>query len=325
MHCSLAFVAASDETVCQKSTFTTSYLIPIVEHFSDCTDVNLLEKRSSPWEELPTSPETFQLINNYELCGETSHKNVSWQWDSIACDTVHDPALIASNVPHVSHVESSDIAAVPECELLSEDMLMDFDEAVSDVIMNSLTLADIGLFLPTVSADDVDSLLSSSVLATGPAAASLVGSDSTASCLPIYCDEIQPPSTLICDKQTLVTDVTDNLQVYQEQIQALSPWMSETEHSSVSEASPVYEDQVQVLSPASSQSSVTVMSGRRLRKKEQNKTAAQRYRQKKRGEQGQVMTEYEQLERRNIELRTRVEEMTREVDYLKGLIEEICA
>jgi len=74
------------------------------------------------------------------------------------------------------------------------------------------------------------------------------------------------------------------------------------------------------------QSSVsTVTTEKKQRKKQQNKNAAQKYRQRKRGEQGMVMTEYEQLEKKNIELRTRVEEMTREVDYLKGLIEEICA
>jgi len=59
-------------------------------------------------------------------------------------------------------------------------------------------------------------------------------------------------------------------------------------------------------------------------KKEQNKTTAQKYRQRKRSEQGLVMTEYEQLERKNIELHTRVEEMTREVHYLKELIDENC-
>jgi hypothetical protein len=64
---------------------------------------------------------------------------------------------------------------------------------------------------------------------------------------------------------------------------------------------------------------------RRLRKKEQNKTAAQRYREKKRGEHGTVLSEYELLERRNTELRTKVDDMTKEISYLKGLIEEICA
>lgn len=63
---------------------------------------------------------------------------------------------------------------------------------------------------------------------------------------------------------------------------------------------------------------------RRLRKKEQNKTAALRYRLKKRSEQGLVRTEYVTLERRNIELRTRLDAMTKEVSYLKSLIDELC-
>ena len=67
-----------------------------------------------------------------------------------------------------------------------------------------------------------------------------------------------------------------------------------------------------------------VTSSRRLRKKEQNKSAALRYRLKKRSEQGLVMTEYAMLERRNIELRTRLDAMTKEIAYLKSLIDELC-
>jgi len=63
---------------------------------------------------------------------------------------------------------------------------------------------------------------------------------------------------------------------------------------------------------------------RRLRKKEQNKTAAMRYRLKKRSEQGFVLTEYSALERKNIELRTRLDAMTKEISYLKSLIDELC-
>jgi len=84
-------------------------------------------------------------------------------------------------------------------------------------------------------------------------------------------------------------------------------------------------------SPTSSQASPSQLSDiappveKKVRKKEQNKTAALRYRHKKRDEQGTVLTEYEVLEKRNIELKTKVTEMTKEIDYLKGLIEEICA
>jgi len=64
---------------------------------------------------------------------------------------------------------------------------------------------------------------------------------------------------------------------------------------------------------------------RRMKKKEQNKTAALRYRLKKRSEQGLVMTEYSMLERKNIELRTRLDAMTKEISYLKSLIDELCS
>lgn len=64
---------------------------------------------------------------------------------------------------------------------------------------------------------------------------------------------------------------------------------------------------------------------RRLRKKEQNKSAALRYRLKKRSEQGLVLSEYTMLERRNIELRTRLDAMNKEILYLKSLIDELCS
>lgn len=66
-----------------------------------------------------------------------------------------------------------------------------------------------------------------------------------------------------------------------------------------------------------------VLTERRQRKKEQNKTAALRYRQKKRDEKGHTNTEVEDLEQKNSELRARADELTREINYLKGLLDEI--
>ena len=62
---------------------------------------------------------------------------------------------------------------------------------------------------------------------------------------------------------------------------------------------------------------------RRLRKKMQNKTAASRYREKKRSEQDVAMNEFAELEHRNIELKARVEQINQEVIYLKSLLEEL--
>ncbi|XP_077414792.1 activating transcription factor 4b [Vanacampus margaritifer] len=62
---------------------------------------------------------------------------------------------------------------------------------------------------------------------------------------------------------------------------------------------------------------------KKLKKMEQNKTAATRYRQKKRAEQDALSTDYSMLERKNVELKEKAESMAREIEYLKELMEEV--
>ncbi|XP_023143156.2 cyclic AMP-dependent transcription factor ATF-4 isoform X2 [Amphiprion ocellaris] len=62
---------------------------------------------------------------------------------------------------------------------------------------------------------------------------------------------------------------------------------------------------------------------KKLKKMEQNKTAATRYRQKKRVEQELLLTECEELEKRNCELSEKAESISREIQYLKDLMEEV--
>nr|XP_046229140.1 cyclic AMP-dependent transcription factor ATF-4 isoform X2 [Scatophagus argus] len=62
---------------------------------------------------------------------------------------------------------------------------------------------------------------------------------------------------------------------------------------------------------------------KKLKKMEQNKTAATRYRQKKRVEQEMLGTELEGLEKRNHELKEKAESISREIQYLKDLMEEV--
>nr|XP_049575963.1 cyclic AMP-dependent transcription factor ATF-4 isoform X2 [Syngnathus scovelli] len=62
---------------------------------------------------------------------------------------------------------------------------------------------------------------------------------------------------------------------------------------------------------------------KKLKKMEQNKTAATRYRQKKRVEQEQLNVEREALESRNRELAERADAISREIQYLKDLMEEV--
>ncbi|KAM4611839.1 cyclic AMP-dependent transcription factor ATF-4 [Polymixia lowei] len=62
---------------------------------------------------------------------------------------------------------------------------------------------------------------------------------------------------------------------------------------------------------------------KKLKKMEQNKTAATRYRQKKRAEQEVLNTECTELENRNRELAEKAESISKEIQYLKDLMEEV--
>lgn len=63
--------------------------------------------------------------------------------------------------------------------------------------------------------------------------------------------------------------------------------------------------------------------GKKLKKMEQNKTAATRYRQKKKLEKEGLLEEQAILERKNVELKEKAESMAREIEYLKELMEEV--
>ncbi|KAM6972408.1 cyclic AMP-dependent transcription factor ATF-4 [Aplochiton taeniatus] len=62
---------------------------------------------------------------------------------------------------------------------------------------------------------------------------------------------------------------------------------------------------------------------KKLKKMEQNKTAATRYRQKKRAEQEVLLDECADLEKRNRELAEKADSISREIQYLKDLMEEV--
>lgn len=67
----------------------------------------------------------------------------------------------------------------------------------------------------------------------------------------------------------------------------------------------------------------SLLEDRKLRKKEQNKNAATRYRQKKKLEMEHVANEEQELLERNQELQLQYEEYLREEKYLKKLIREM--
>ncbi|XP_007939877.1 cyclic AMP-dependent transcription factor ATF-4 [Orycteropus afer afer] len=62
---------------------------------------------------------------------------------------------------------------------------------------------------------------------------------------------------------------------------------------------------------------------KKLKKMEQNKTAATKYRQKKRAEQEALTGECKELEKKNEALKEKAESLAKEIQYLKDLIEEV--
>lgn len=64
-------------------------------------------------------------------------------------------------------------------------------------------------------------------------------------------------------------------------------------------------------------------SARKERKKQQNKTAALRYRQRKKGEKEGSQVKLQELEEKNVELKERVKALNNEIDYLKQLWLEV--
>jgi cyclic AMP-dependent transcription factor ATF-4 len=62
---------------------------------------------------------------------------------------------------------------------------------------------------------------------------------------------------------------------------------------------------------------------KRMRKKEQNKNAATRYRQKKKAEIEEILSEEKGLEEKNAELQLKVSDLSREIRYLKGLMRDL--
>lgn len=66
-----------------------------------------------------------------------------------------------------------------------------------------------------------------------------------------------------------------------------------------------------------------VIEEKRMRKKEQNKNAATRYRQKKKAEIEEILTEEKGLEEKNADLQLKISDLSREIKYLKGLMRDL--
>ncbi|XP_051994802.1 cyclic AMP-dependent transcription factor ATF-4-like [Xyrauchen texanus] len=84
-----------------------------------------------------------------------------------------------------------------------------------------------------------------------------------------------------------------------------------------------YSESPTLVGKVKSASRVKMVVEKQLKKMEQNKTAATRYRQKKRVEQDLLLSECAALEERNHELVEKADTITKEIQYLKELMEEV--
>lgn len=280
---------------------------------------------------LPSSPENYfltsSMINSPAVVqiGEGLEPVIGVTSPlSVAHPTAKPKSLIESLLTQTPCVESvsvelsNDAAIVPD--LFDEDNVMEMlnelgDRLDGDMIFDQVELSKLGAFLQPVSLDDVESVLSS----PPPSLSCLVLPSDTSNILspPIY----SPQSTTV---------VVPTSEIFGKVESPPSLDYAESNVSSPAAPSPLScSSETLTMKSASYGSSRYEPYGeprgeKRERKKEQNKSAALRYRLKKKDEQGSTKSEFEALEKRNVELRTRVEEMTREITYLKNLIEEIC-
>lgn len=201
------------------------------------------------------------------------------------------------------------------------DMLYNVADPSCDVMDNSV--------LSPMSPEDIESLLSSAP--TSPYTedsflTSLTGSDFSVSDLSISGDDTMiaisvPDDTSVqsdLEQLLLAVEANKGLEQVDYQPDTKSPIPS------LSRAKP-YErkqtkDRKAKAPPLTKEEKIL---DRKLRKKQQNKDAATRYRQKKREENDAVGSELDQLDTRNTELKDTVSKMTGEIQYLKNLLAEV--
>lgn len=186
--------------------------------------------------------------------------------------------------------------AIQESSDMNIDILDELNEAGLEQLLgnasntNTASLFDVPVLSP-VSADDVESLLSSS-----PQSPS---------------EEVQLASLF-----SSLTDGSTTLNV-DDVVSRVGP------HRSLREKAREAPYLVGAAATAPANSPRKSRTDRRERKKEQNRTAALRYREKKRSEQEIIQDECNELEVRNKALRDKVDSISREIKYLKDLMADV--
>jgi len=199
-----------------------------------------------------------------------------------------------------------------------------------DVLVNSMDtsfddIMEANLDLPVlspVSAEDVESILSSEPVS--PSAVSITDESSSGynSSSTVDFSSFSLPQDAV-----VAGDLANLLQTVEKQpldIPPTLPIMPPQPASRVSRnrAKPYEKPEVRTKDGPQTPKELKALE-RKMRKKQQNKDAATRYRNKKKAEANGINGECDALESRNTELKDKVDTMTREIKYLKNLLIEV--
>lgn len=187
-----------------------------------------------------------------------------------------------------------------------EDILMDLDATGLEDLLSASLDASIneGPILSPVSADDVESILSSSPPSPGNGLTSFIDTlDASQNQLDSGYNSLNVSAASEPDSISVVS--LDNL---------MDPAPGPEPTAKEISARPA---------PYAKSGGRRGRADRKERKKEQNRSAALRYRQKKKEEKGSVQDECDELEERNKELKEKVDSISREINYLKDLLAEV--
>lgn len=191
------------------------------------------------------------------------------------------------------------------------------DTTVSEITSLDLMPIDFSSpILSPVSPEDVETILSS-----GPAS-------------PVSCTTERSFQSIISPETSLIDFSTmENEACLSEDLMELTQMVQESESSSSeseclvkvnkSRPTPYDRKKKKVLQDSTPPEENGKILDRKLRKKQQNKDAATRYRQKKKAEQDIVNNELNALESRNTNLKNKVSQMTNEIQYLKNLLLDV--
>ncbi|KAM4750469.1 cyclic AMP-dependent transcription factor ATF-4 isoform 2-T2 [Anableps anableps] len=223
-------------------------------------------------------------------------------------ETIPDQEVVLNSEPSSPHPSSSPSSPANTLELGSE-----------------VDIPDVGKMSPSITTAVISS--SSEILQT--TSSLLLSLPTTAHFVVLLSNKDEPPIITVPDLSVSTSQSSDSESDSGIESAAGSPTCRPSPPSSPVAGSSRTKPYCKPEPPSPKTPRVKSVSGapkvveKKLKKMEQNKTAATRYRQKKRVEQEHLNSELEELEKRNNELKEKAESISREIQYLKDLMEEV--